>query len=301
MLPIDKLNKFARFLHLKGLVKLTIKKPKRGGKHFEAKKFKHLRAEAFSVDGFACVSVDDGKRAKAHIVFLHGGAYVAEGLLFHRKFMEKLIKDYGYRVTYVDYPLAPENGALKTHDVLTKAYAFLQVKYPNDSFVLLGDSAGGGLALAFLQSLAAERKKMPSSTVLLSPWVDLSMSRPEAREYEDKDPTLSIDGLLLAGREYAKELDLADPIVSPVFGKMEALGRIFVTVGTHELFYPDCMYLKERADSAEGTSLTLAVFDNMFHDFIMTPIKESELGIDLIDRFISEEEFGENAGVTFKA
>lgn len=287
MLPIDKLNKFARFLNLKGLVKLTIKKPKRGGKHFEPKKFKNLRAEQFFIDGFACVSVDGGESAAPHVVFLHGGAYVAEGLLFHRKFMEKLVKEYGMRVTYIDYPLAPEHGAKKTHAVLGKAYVRLTETYKEDEFVLLGDSAGGGLALAFLQTLVKTGGKLPVKTVLLSPWVDVSLSRPEAAEYEEKDPTLSIDGLLFAGREYAKELPLTDPTVSPVFGEMDDLGEVLVTVGESELFYPDCMYLKERADGARGTRLTLAVFENMFHDFIMTPIKESDVGCRLIAEFLA--------------
>lgn len=286
-MDIEKLDKFAKFLHVKGLVKMTIKRPKRGNKHFAAKKFKGLRAEEFHVDGFLCVCADDGERAKAHIVFLHGGSYVAEGLLLHRKFMERLIREYGYRVTYIDYPLAPEHGAKETHAVLAKAYGALKNKFPEDEFVFLGDSAGGGLALAFLQKLSGAGGAMPKKSVLLSPWLDLSLSRPEAAEYEEKDPTLSIDGLLFAGREYAKDLPLTDPLCSPIFGSMENLGDLLVTVGTHELFYPDCVWLKERAEGAAGTSVSVAVFENMFHDFAMTPLKESDAALALIDSFLS--------------
>lgn len=297
MLPIDKLNKFARLLHLKGLVEHKIRKPKRGGRQFEPKKFRRLRADRFFVDGFACVTADAGENASPHAVFLHGGAYVAEGVLLHRKFMEKLAKEHGCRVTYVDYPLAPEHGAKETRAVLKKAYAALAEKYPRDEFALVGDSAGGGLALAFLQSLAEGGGKMPAKTVLISPWLDLSMSRPEAAEYEKKDPTLSIDGLLYAAKEYAKDLPLTDPAVSPVFGKMDDLGDILVTAGMSELFYPDCRYLKERADGARGTRLVLAAFENMFHDFVMAPIRESEAGCRLIAAFLAGKPLPREDGV----
>ena len=297
MLPINKLNKIARFLHLKALVKRSIEKPRRGNRQFELKKFKDLRAERIFVDGYACITAESGENASPHIIFLHGGAYVAEGLLFHRKFMEKLIKEYAMRVTYLDYPLAPENDAKKTQAVLFEAYEILTKKYEKDEFVLLGDSAGGGLALAFLQTLAKRGGKMPQKTVLLSPWVDVSMSHPMAAEYEKKDPTLSIEALLYAGKEYARELPLNDPSISPIFGNFDGLGEIFVTVGESELFYPDCISLKERADKAKNTALTLAVFENMFHDFIMTPVRESEIGCRLIAQFLKGETFGAEEGV----
>ena len=88
MLPIDKLSKVAKFLHIKGYVERTIKKPKRGSKHFEPRKFKNLNAAGFEIDGFPCVTADKGGKIAAHAVFLHGGAYVSEGLLLHRVFME---------------------------------------------------------------------------------------------------------------------------------------------------------------------------------------------------------------------
>ena len=300
MLPIDKLSKVAKFLHIKGYVERTIKKPKRGSKHFEPRKFKNLNAAGFEIDGFPCVTADKGGKIAAHAVFLHGGAYVSEGLLLHRVFMEKLIKEHAFRVTYVDYPLAPEHGALKTHEVLEKAYAFLRGKYPDDRFVLLGDSAGGGLALAFLQRLATGAGPMPEKTVLLSPWLDVTMSRPEAAEYEKKDPTLSIEALVFAGREYAKELDGQNPLVSPIFGNMEGLGDILVTVGTHELFYPDCEYLKERVLGAAGSRLLLAVFKNMFHDFPMTPLKESDIAAEVVARFCTDKKQKEYEEVIFE-
>ncbi len=302
MLPIDRLSKVAKFLHIKGFVKRTIEKPKRGTKHFEPKKFKNLNAVGFDIDGFACVTVDGGV-STAHAVFLHGGAYVSEGLILHRAFMEKLVKNHAFRVTYIDYPLAPEHSVKKTHDVVLKAYRYLAEKYPMDKFVFLGDSAGGGLALSLLQRIAADKNlaPKPDKTVLLSPWLDITVSNPDAAEFEKKDPTLSKEALVFAGREYAKETDGRDPLVSPIFGKMEDLGEVLVTVGTHELFYPDCELLKEKIAAAKGSEVVLAVFENMFHDFPMTPLKESDVAAELISKFVAGEELAPTEGVVLES
>ena len=301
MLPIDRLSKVAKFLHLKGYVKRTIEKPKRGTKHFEPGKFKNLNAVGFDIDGFACVTADNGDAA-VHALFLHGGAYVSEGLILHRVFMEKLIKNHNFRVTYIDYPLAPEHGAAETQAVVLKAYRYLTEKYPFDRFVFLGDSAGGGLALALLQQICSDKDlaPKPKKTVLLSPWLDITISNPAAAEFEKKDPTLSVEALVFAGREYAKELDGKDPRVSPLFGKTDNLGDVLVTVGTHELFYPDCKLLKEKADAAKGTDVALAVFENMFHDFPMTPLKESDVAAEIIAAFVAGEEIPAYEGVVFE-
>ena len=37
-----------------------------------------------------------------------------------------------------------------------------------DSFIVIGDSAGGGISLAFSQKLGEENKKMPEKIILIS-------------------------------------------------------------------------------------------------------------------------------------
>lgn len=40
---------------------------------------------------------------------MHGGGYVAEATASHRRIIEELVKMYGLKVTFIDYPLAPEH------------------------------------------------------------------------------------------------------------------------------------------------------------------------------------------------
>jgi acetyl esterase/lipase len=66
--------------------------------------------------------------------------------------------------------------------------------------VLIGDSAGAGLALAAAQRLRDRTGAQPSRIVLISPWLDLTMSHPDQAALEADDPVLARPGLLEAGR-----------------------------------------------------------------------------------------------------
>lgn len=289
MISIDRLRKIARMFNAKGIVMKELMEPKRNNGVFEPQKFsKRLKTESLSVDGFASVTVWGENFGGKHVLFLHGGSYVSEGLVFHRRIVEKLALDYGFRVTYVDYPLAPEHDAIKTHVVVRRTFDLLRERFAEDAFIVMGDSAGGGLALSFMQTLVkSSYKPLPEALVLISPWLDISMSNPNAFIYEQKDPTLSVAGLLYAGKRYAGELDVRDPLVSPIFGDLSHLGRVFVSVGTDELFYPDCRDFFDRCRAEEGTEMELLIFEEMFHDFVMTPIKASKEALDLISLFLS--------------
>lgn len=299
MISIARLRKIARMFNAKGIVMKELLDPKRNNGVFESYKFsKRLKTESVSVDGFASVTVWGENFRGKHVFFLHGGSYVSEGLVFHRRIVEKLALDYGFRVTYVDYPLAPEHNAVQTHVVVRRTFDLLRERFSEDDFIIMGDSAGGGLALAFMQTLVkCDYKPLPQMLVLISPWLDISMSNPHAFIYEQKDPTLSVAGLLYAGKRYAGELDEKDPLVSPIFGDLSHLGRVFVSVGTDELFYPDCRDFFECCKSAEGTMVELLVFEEMFHDFVMMPIKKSKEALDLIFRFSTGASVAGESGV----
>ena len=148
MISIDRLRTLARLVKAKDIVVKELMAPKRGNGVFEPHKFsKKVKTERFLADGFPCVTVEGGAFNGKHVVFFHGGSYISEGLTVHRRFIERLATEYGYRVTYVDYPLAPEHVAVRTLAVARLAYEALRAKHPQDGFVLMGDSAGGGLEI----------------------------------------------------------------------------------------------------------------------------------------------------------
>ena len=49
---------------------------------------------------------------------------------------------------------------------------------------LMGDSSGGGISLALAQRLREDGYDQPGHVVLLSPWLDATLSNPEIAEFD---------------------------------------------------------------------------------------------------------------------
>lgn len=167
-----------------------------------------------------------------------------------------------------------------------KAYKSVTQKNINDKFYFFGDSAGGGLALAFLQEARDKNViPFPEKTVLMSPWPDISMTNKEIKKFEKKDPLLPVQSLIKIGKQYAGNLDLKSPLVSPIYGNMDNLGEILLLFGTNEVLYPDCMKLSDMLNTAKGTVVEPYIGKNLCHDWILAPLKETGKALDAIGEF----------------
>lgn len=217
------------------------------------------------------------KSANGHVFFLHGGGYTAEAEASHWLFIEDLVQKSSFKLSFIDYPLAPEYNYKESHEMVLQAYTKIIKIYPFDNFYLVGDSAGGGLCLSFAQTLRKRNfLKIPVKIALLSPWIDLSMSNPKILELEKKDLILDPKSLLICSHYFASDLDLKNPIVSPIYGDMWDLKNIGIFVGTHEILLPDCRRLKEKIEES-NTAIFYKEYEAMQHDWIIFPIKEREL------------------------
>ena len=143
-----------------------------------------------------------------------------------------------------------------------------------DRVVLMGDSAGGGLALAVGQGLR-DRGVRPRRMVLLAPWLDVATDDPASRAIADRDPMLAIPGLIEAGRAYAGPLALDDPRVSPIHGSLGGLPPITVFTGTEDLLNPDSHRLAE-ACAAAGVSCELIETAGQPHVYPVLPTREGQ-------------------------
>lgn len=220
-----------------------------------------------------------------HILFFHGGAYLLEGSSMHWKIVEKVATKANCKVSYIDYPLAPENNYRTTFEMVQQSYDKLINKYPNDRFMLMGDSAGGGLALAFAQELANENALVqPEKNILFSPWLDLSMQNPAIKHQEQLDKILPLVGLIEAGKKYAGGDDVNNYLLSPINGDFSNLGDTLIFYGTHELFYPDCKLLKGRMENFGNFSFR--EFQGMQHDWVIFPIPEADEALEVAVEFV---------------
>ena len=268
----------------------AMENPRRDTDFFNRKNFrKEFITEEEFIDSFQVITVKTEESLNRHVIFLHGGGYVLRAVKSHKNIVERMVKKYNLKVTFIDYPLAPEHTADKTHEVLMKAYKSVTQKNINDKFYFFGDSAGGGLALAFLQEARDKNViPFPEKTVLMSPWPDISMTNKEIKKFEKKDPLLPVQSLIKIGKQYAGNLDLKSPLVSPIYGNMDNLGEIMLLFGTNEVFYPDCMKLSDMLNVAKGTVVEPYIGKNLCHDWILAPLKETDEALDAIGKFYLE-------------
>ena len=277
----------AKLVNMKKYKEKDFLNPRRDTDFLNKKNFnKLLTIEEQFIDEYQVLTVFSEESCNKHVIFLHGGAYVMRAVRAHKNIVEKLVKKYHLKVTFIDYPLAPENTVNKAHKIVMDAYKEIAQKYKADEFYLFGDSSGGGLALAFLQKLKKKQKlPFPKKTVLMSPWVDVSMENEEIEKFTEKDPILPLNGLIVTGKQFAGNLNVKDPIISPIYGNMNNLGKIFLIFGTNEILYPDCLKLSDMLEISIGTSVEIKIGENLCHDWILAPLKESEETIDEIGNF----------------
>ena len=196
------------------------------------------------------------------ILYLHGGAYMNDPIFFHLKFVDRLVRKTGLEAYFPIYPLAPNHNYKETYDLLLKQYK--KIIDMNKNVVIIGDSAGGGLALGFSLYLKNLSMKLPNKLVLISPWVDVTLKNPEIKKYEKIDPILSKYGLTKIGKIWAGDLDLHDYRVSPIYSSFVDLPSTMLIAGKREILYPDIQLLNDKMIQ-DGVKTEMIVKNKMYH------------------------------------
>src|SRR5207302_11137171 len=133
------------------------------------------RTEAVELGGVpAQLVATPASRSDRHVLFLHGGGYVAGSPALYRHITWRLADATGARIAAVDYRLAPEHPFPAALDDAVAAWdALLSRGAEPRRTVVMGDSAGGGLALALALRLRDTGMALPAAIVAICPWTDL--------------------------------------------------------------------------------------------------------------------------------
>lgn len=222
-----------------------------------------------------------------HILFLHGGAYVQTFVKQHWRFLGMLVGELGCTITAPDYPLAPTHTYRDAFDMVVSLYKELAAKVPSSDLILMGDSAGGGFAMALSQYLHAQRMTLPSQLFLLSPWLDLTLKNPEISQIDPLDPFLGIEGLKRAGESYAGGTDPGMYLLSPINGPLEGLPKTYLFVGTRDILAADARLLKKRMNE-KHLPLHYREYDDMIHVWMFLNFPESRDARNEIIQLIKE-------------
>ncbi len=200
-----------------------------------------------------------------HVLYLHGGAYVAGSTSLYRDFIWRIADATQARVLCINYRVAPEHPFPAAVDDAVAAYRWLLAQGADPQRMsVMGDSAGGGLALALLLRLRDEGVPLPAAAVAMSPWTDLAMAGESYRRFAKADPMLSVVPAQAFARCYLAGGDARQPYASPVYGDPRGLPPTLIQVGSDEILLDDATVMAERMRAA-GCAVELEVWPRMPH------------------------------------
>ena len=208
------------------------------------------------------------------VIYLHGGGYVGEIDANHWTVCRRFATLTPARVVVPIYPVAPDSTAAQTVPTAAAIVADVIAEAGDPSSVtVMGDSAGGGMAVAVAQTLRDNGVGAPR-LVLFAPWVDATMSHELVDAVAARDPMLSVPRLVRAGELYAGDLSTDHPLVSPINGRIDGLGPMTIFVGTRDLLLPDSRRLRDLATEA-GVPVDYHEADGLIHVWPILPLPEA--------------------------
>ena len=215
------------------------------------------------------------------LFYIHGGYYIYNIDSYQIKSIDRIATLSNSMVVIPLYTLAPFEDVDINYPRMKRLYEKVVADNPNKKISLLGDSAGGGFALSIAENLT----KSPDELILLSPWVDVTMTNPDIKQYYD--PTLSITMCKLCGEAWAGTNLTNDYRVSPIYGDLSKLNKVTIFVGTRELFYPDNILLYNKIKETGNPHVSLIVGNGLNHVYPFGPTIEGRFAIEQISRIIN--------------
>ncbi|MCK8058377.1 MULTISPECIES: alpha/beta hydrolase [unclassified Fusibacter] len=275
-------------MHFKDTMKKKMLHPDRSAKPFLPKHFsKKHDTTVLEVEG--CQAVTFGRPdSKTHILYFHGGGYLFEISTMHWRFVDKMTNHMNCKTTVIQYPLAPENTFEDTYRVVEAMYKQLTKDTEGEQIILMGDSAGASLAMGLTHKLVKEKNTpLPNQLIMFSPYLDMTLSTPGMADEEAYDHMLSMELLEHSAKVFAGGHPLQSELLSPLFGDLTKLPQTAVFYGTHELFYKDCLRLKEM--TRHQNNFQFYEYKDMQHVWMLFPIEEQTQVLEDILEFIKKE------------
>jgi acetyl esterase/lipase len=199
------------------------------------------------------------------ILYFHGGAFIAMSPASYRSITSRMAVGSEARLFGLDYPLAPEHPFPAALDEALAAYrALVALGTPPERIVILGDSAGGGLALALLVALRDAGDRLPAAAVLFSPWTDLAATGQSVIDNSDTDALFYGSWVAPVAQHYLGATPPTDPLASPVYADLTGLPPLLIQVSDTEVLLDDSRRVADNARRC-GVDVTLRVWPGLPH------------------------------------
>jgi acetyl esterase/lipase len=208
-------------------------------------------------------------RSERVVLYFHGGGFCLGIYPANRAFVAQLAKDTGLDFILPDYRLAPEHPFPAALEDAIDVYKGLlhSEGYRAEDIAVAGDSSGCALALSALMVLRRSGEPMPERCAFITPVFDLAGTGESFRTKAEKDPFRLEDPLGIA-KNYVGDNSATIPELSPLFGSLAGLPRMFIQAAEYDVFLSDAQRMTERVRKMGGQA-ELRLWKRMWHVFVM--------------------------------
>lgn len=222
------------------------------------------------------------------VMYVHGGAWFKDPFKAHFDYIDTLAAELDAKIIMPIYPKTPHATYKETFELLEEIYEkiLMDAESPHQ-IIIMGDSAGGQISLSFAQHIKKLGLEQPGNIILISPILDATISNPDAPAYEKRDPMLAIEGSRYIIKLWSDDIPLDDWRVSPMFGDLDGLGHITISIGTKEALYPDAVKFSHMLKSKNISHDFLPGY-NLYHVHTILPIPERKQFLTKIKQIINK-------------
>lgn len=255
--------------------------------YFPANKFfKTERISTFSILKSKITQIDNRDQSDKLIIYLHGGALVSGPAQHHWDSIETIAGKSRCTIWMCNYPKAPEHKIEEILINIDQIYQKALEDYPSKNIILMGDSAGGTLAIALTQRLIKNAVSLPAKLLLISPVLDATFKNEKINAIDKKDRVLSRMGVVSAKRMCADHLD--DIRISPINGAFNDFPTTCLYLAENDITFPDQLIFASKLQQ-EKVEHRVRIGKGMPHIWPLLPVmKEANRALHQIIDHINE-------------
>ena len=231
-----------------------------------------LNVQRSEFEGMPVWTLQPANPSGKYVVAVHGGAFVVQPNIWNWFNYAAMARDAGATVIVPIYPLEPQGTAATVVPAMADLISAQIDPHGAENVSVYGDSAGGNIALAAVQELVRRGDPVPSHMVLISPALDLTLSNPAIQFVDDPLFSGMVPTLRNYGQLWAGDLDLTDPLVSPLYGSLAGLPPTAIYAGNLEILAPDVLVLQDKALATPGADFTFILRKGELHDWAVLTI-----------------------------
>lgn len=207
-------------------------------------------------DGMRVVQITPAYSSGEYVIAMHGGGFILPPSIFHWIHYSVTANMTGATVQVPIYPLVWQGGT--AGDVVPRMAGLISsqiAQHGAANVSVIGDSAGGNLALAATQFMVSQGDPVPSRMVLLSPWLDVG------------NPWQDVFSVQLA-KMWAGNLPVNNYLVSPLYGSLSGLPPTYVYSGSWDPLETQAALL-QRAAISQGAPFSFVLANFQVHDWVL--------------------------------